>query len=154
MHTLANHQMISLILQRLLLGTHHTWWNCECIIIALTLATNSTVLPLTHCWRQTIWNVIFRWPHSTFQLPGPTICNSMCNDLGNAVMYHNISAFMLLVGQHEGHPACKKNWVVGCWHGCLSGWCADLHMAQMMPLPLTVSCSSKIQIGSGTGSPG
>jgi len=24
---------------------------------------------------------------------------------------------------------------------------ADLHMAQVMPLPLTVSCSSKIQIG-------
>ena len=24
---------------------------------------------------------------------------------------------------------------------------ADLHMAQMMPLPLTVSCFSKIQIG-------
>ena len=24
---------------------------------------------------------------------------------------------------------------------------ADLHMAQLMPLPLTVSCSSKIQIG-------
>ena len=30
-------------------------------------------------------------------------------------------------------------------------------MAQLMPLPLTVSCSSKIQLGftfSGTGSPG
>ena len=25
--------------------------------------------------------------------------------------------------------------------------CADLHMAQLMPLPLTVSCSNKIQIG-------
>jgi len=25
---------------------------------------------------------------------------------------------------------------------------ADLHMAQLMPLPLTVSCFSKIQIGS------
>jgi len=25
--------------------------------------------------------------------------------------------------------------------------CADLHMAQLIPLPLTVSCSSKIQIG-------
>jgi len=25
---------------------------------------------------------------------------------------------------------------------------ADLHMAQLMPLPLSVSCSSKIQIGS------
>ena len=24
---------------------------------------------------------------------------------------------------------------------------ADLHMAQLMPLPLTISCSSKIQIG-------
>jgi len=36
---------------------------------------------------------------------------------------------------------------------------ADLHMAQLMPLPLTVFCFSKIQIGftlvlSGTGSPG
>jgi len=29
---------------------------------------------------------------------------------------------------------------------CLKGG-ADLHMAQRMPLPLTVSCSSKIQIG-------
>ena len=27
------------------------------------------------------------------------------------------------------------------------GWAADLHMAQLMPLPLTVSCFSKIQIG-------
>jgi len=25
--------------------------------------------------------------------------------------------------------------------------CADMHMAQLMPLPLTVSCFSKIQIG-------
>jgi len=37
---------------------------------------------------------------------------------------------------------------------------ADLHMAQLMPLPLTVSCFSKIQIGftflvpAHTGSPG
>jgi len=34
---------------------------------------------------------------------------------------------------------------------------ADLHMAQLIPLPLTVSCFSKIQIGfylTGTGSPG
>jgi len=34
---------------------------------------------------------------------------------------------------------------------------ADLHMAQLIPLPLTVSCISKIQIGfylSGTGLPG
>ena len=36
-----------------------------------------------------------------------------------------------------------KNWVVRC---CLAQG-ADLHMAQLMPLPLTVSCFSKIQIG-------
>jgi len=37
--------------------------------------------------------------------------------------------------------------IAGCWHGCLSRRGADLHMAQLMPLPLTVSCFSKIQIG-------
>jgi len=66
------------------------------------------------------------------------------------------SALTLLVERQEGHPACIKNRVVGCWRG--SVWSdADLHMAQLMPLPLTVSCFSKIQIGfylSGTGSPG
>ena len=50
------------------------------------------------------------------------------------------SALMLLVGWQEGHLACK-NWVVGCWCGYL-GWGADLHMAQQMPLPLTISCSN------------
>jgi len=53
---------------------------------------------------------------------------------------------MLLVGRQEGHPACKKlsggtGMVI-----CLERG-ADLRMAQLMPLPLTVSCSSKIQIG-------
>jgi len=62
-----------------------------------------------------------------------------------------------LVGQQEGHPACKKpEW---CGAGvviCLERG-ADLHMAQQMPLTLTVSSFSKIQIGFypfGTGSPG
>jgi len=67
------------------------------------------------------------------------------------------SALTLLVGQQEGHPACKKTewWGAGVVV-CLERG-ADLHMAQPMPLPLTVSCSSKIQIGfylSGTGPPG
>jgi len=35
---------------------------------------------------------------------------------------------------------------MGCWHGCLELG-ADLHMAQLMLLPLIVSCFSKIQIG-------
>jgi len=57
------------------------------------------------------------------------------------------SALTLLVGRQEGHPACKKTewWGVGVVI-CLERG-ADLHMTQLMPLPLTVSCSSKIQIG-------
>jgi len=51
--------------------------------------------------------------------------------------------------------------VVGCWHSylCLERG-ADLYIAQLMPLPLTVSCFSKIQIGfsflvpAHSGSPG
>jgi len=56
------------------------------------------------------------------------------------------SALMLLVGQQEGHPGCKKqSGGVLAW---LSVWNeVDLHMAQLVPLPLTVSCFSKIQIG-------
>ena len=56
------------------------------------------------------------------------------------------SALMLLVGRQEGHPDCKKQ-----SGGVLAWFCleqgADLHMAQLMPLPHTVSCFSKIQIG-------
>ena len=56
------------------------------------------------------------------------------------------SALTLLVGWQEGHPACKKiEWWGAGVIVCLERG-ADLHMAQLMPLPLTVSCSSKIQI--------
>jgi len=56
------------------------------------------------------------------------------------------SALTLLVGRQEGHPACKKQWWGAGVVICLERG-ADLHMAQLMPLPLTVSCCSKIQIG-------
>jgi len=57
------------------------------------------------------------------------------------------SALMLLVGRQEGHPACKKTeWCGAGMVICLERG-ADLHMAQLMPLPLTISCFSKIQIG-------
>ena len=55
------------------------------------------------------------------------------------------SALMLLVGRQEGHPACEKWWGAGVVICLEQG--ADLHMAQLMPLPLTISCFSKIQIG-------
>ena len=57
------------------------------------------------------------------------------------------SALTLLDGRQEGHPACKKPE----WWGTGMVIClerdADLYMVQLMPLPLTVSCFSKIQIG-------
>jgi len=61
--------------------------------------------------------------------------------------YGAFSALTLLVGRQEGHPACKKTE----WSGAGVAIClergAELHMAQPMPLPLTVSCFRKIQIG-------
>ena len=69
------------------------------------------------------------------------------------------SALTLLVGRQDGHPACKTEWWGAGVVICLVQD-ADLHMAQLMPLPLTVSCFSKIQTGftflvpSDPGSPG
>jgi len=66
-----------------------------------------------------------------------------------------------LVGRQEGHLACKKTewWDTGVVM-CL-GRGADLHMAKLMPLPLTISCSSKSRLVlpfwlylSGAGLPG
>jgi len=61
-------------------------------------------------------------------------------------IYNAFSALTLLVGQQEGHQACKK--LSGVMLAWLFVWSdVDLHMAKLMPLPLTVSCFSKIQIG-------
>jgi len=61
------------------------------------------------------------------------------------LIYYTVafSALTLLVGRQEGHPACKKTewWFAGMVM-CL-GQGADLHMAQLMLLPLTISCNSK-----------
>ena len=55
------------------------------------------------------------------------------------------SALTLLVGRQEGHPACKKTeWCGAGVVVCLEQG-VDLHMAQLMPLALTVSCFTKIQ---------
>ena len=74
------------------------------------------------------------------------VCLSVVQFLGRSWM-NAFSALTLLVGRQEGHPACKKTE----WWGAGMVIClergADLHMAQLMPLPLAVSCFSKIKIG-------
>jgi len=53
----------------------------------------------------------------------------------------------VLVGWQEEHLACKKlEWWGAGVVICLKRG-ADLHTAPLMPVPLTVSCFSKIQIG-------
>jgi len=60
--------------------------------------------------------------------------------------HYAFSALTLLVGRQEGHPACKK--LSGGVLAWLSVWNeVQTAYAQLMPLSLTVSCSSKIQIG-------
>ena len=57
-------------------------------------------------------------------------------------LFVTFSALTLLVGRQEGQTEWWGAGVVICLE---QG--ADLHIAQLMPLPLTVSCFSKIQIG-------
>ena len=74
----------------------------------------------------------------------PDVAVTLCDYIN--VCTAAFSALMLLVGRQEGHPACKKTewWGAGVFICLEQG--ADLHMAQLMPLPLTLSCFSKIQI--------
>jgi len=61
------------------------------------------------------------------------------------VIINAFSALTLLDGQQEGYLACKKlSGGMVAWL-CL-GQGADLHMAQLMPLPLIISCSSKCRL--------
>ena len=58
----------------------------------------------------------------------------------------SFSALTLLDGWQEGIRPVKSEWWGAGMVICLERH-ADFHMAQLMPLPLTVSCFSKIQIG-------
>jgi len=55
------------------------------------------------------------------------------------------SALMLFAGRQEGHLACKNEWWDADVVMCL-GQGADLHMAQLMPLPFIIFCSSKSRL--------
>ena len=83
-------------------------------------------------------------------LPKLVAFSALSRELREKIIYsslqrtHNFTALTLLIGRQEWHLACKK--LSGGVLAWLSVW-SDLHMAQLMPLPLTVSCFSKIQIG-------
>jgi len=96
------------------------WWKCETkLFISLPPAAE-------HAHHLSRWHVVYS-PHEVL-----------------TVISFN-SALTLLVEWQEGHPACKKLsdgmlvWL------CL-GQGADMHMAQLMSLPFTISCSSKSRL--------
>jgi len=101
---------------------------------------------------QSIWNELII--PDMMSPAGDILCTCMTIGLllhfmlWTGCFYHHLfSALMLLVGRQEGRPACEKNewWGAGVVI-CLERG-ADLHTAQLMPLPLTVSCFIEIQIG-------
>ena len=91
----------------------------------------------SHCYLFHCLAVVMFWP--------VFVCLFVSRITQIVVVDCAFSALTLLVGRQEGHPACKKQWWGAGMVVCLERG-ADLHMAQVMPLPLTVSCSSKIPI--------
>ena len=86
-------------------------------------------------------NLVYGWT----SFPSCLITES--NTAVLAVVFTVLFVMKLLVGWQEGHPACQKlEWWGAGMVICLERG-ADLHMSQLMPLPLTVSCFNKIQSG-------
>ena len=74
---------------------------------------------------------------------------ALCDPIYRLCLFsaHAFSALTLLVGRQEEHPA-HKNWVMGYWHGYLSGaWYKWFACGPAEALPPVTSCFSKIQNG-------
>jgi len=112
--------------------TNVSWGNHPLCIIP-SLLTNWFLL-------YALWELINNF--SKWQTTDVHVINRLlCEGIVSA-----FSALTLLVGRQEGHPAWKTECLGAGMVICLE-WVADLHMSQLMLLPLTVSCFSKIQIG-------
>ena len=82
------------------------------------------------------------WPHhGRHSTPLPRLHQPLCN----AVYLLKVLWRCWLGGRKGIRPV--KNWVVGAGMVICLERSGDLRVAQLMPLPLTVSCVSKIQIG-------
>ena len=110
--------------------------NCQPVLAG----TTKVFLPACPCWKHL--HVV----HSNYICQRLHSFSTVSDIINVLIRVYAFSALMLLVGQQEGYPACKK--LSGGVLAWLSVWSEVLtHMAQLMPLPLTVSCFSKIQIG-------
>jgi len=108
----------------------------------VTIAFYCTYMCMNFVHTVAVYNWRYRYCYLQF-VAIAFYCVYMCMDLKCA-----FSALTLLVGRQEGHPTCK-NWVVGCWHGYLSGLWSEV---QTCIWPSWCHCHSlsrfsKIQIG-------
>jgi len=97
----------------------------------------------TLCWSVTIWSGRSQGEEGLTYITSlidKFICIVPINSIKPSVLWH-----CWLGGRKGIRPV--KNWVAGAGMVICLEQGADLHMVQLIPLPLTVSCSSKIQIG-------
>jgi len=124
--------------------------NCMCseIIVLCAIAC----LHDMNTWLNAIprWDATLAWSVFWFPFWSHSLGRFLCIRVVDGVLWH------CWLGGRKGIRLVKK-WVVGCWHGYLSGARSRLAYGS---LPLTVSCFSKIQIGftfpvpADPGSPG
>jgi len=107
-------------------------------LVELLVAASNVSRPLPPVYRDSCWSHLVRTFLNCTHEQQSQATHFSLSSMETASAF---SALMLLVGRQEGHPACKKQ------SGWVLVWLSDLHMAQLMPMPLTVSCFSKIQIG-------
>ena len=115
-------------------------WRHAAAMQSLATSTVATRLSYVHSFLQICAVMIF-WELSAI------VCQELQVHTYCFCLYSAFSASTLLVGRQEVHPAYKKTerWGAGVVI-CLERG-AYLHMAQLMPPPLTVSFFSKIHIG-------
>ena len=123
-----------------------SWWHCQwpLKVISSTTAPPGPVSAQIQHYSTSQSNSSIRHLRLT--------CQDCCENLQDLILKWldlktAFSALTLLVGRQEGHPACKNLSDGGAGVVICLERGADLHMAQLMPLLLTVSCFSKIQIG-------
>jgi len=110
-------------------GSRWHFWGVTNIPIAFIL------LLFYMCWKYPWFHyAVARWPD------GLLACNSYCHDCRFSVLWR------CWLGIRKGIRPVKTEWWGAGMVICLL-WGANLHTAQLMPLPLTVSCFSKIHIG-------
>ena len=82
-------------------------------------------------------SVCLSFPSFCYSFPSVIFCpSSFC--FPSVIPPFAFIACTLLVGRQEGHPACKKTECLGAGVVVCLERGADLHMAQLMPLLLTV----------------